>query len=829
MKKITLLILILFSLSAQRYAMSQITTEIGSFNFNGPAIGSEVIIPITVTTTSPTNVGTIDLVVNYDPAVAYPILVSKGTALLTGGVFKFNNQSPGVLLIGWSFGNKDFPVGISDLAYVTFKKVSTGATVLSFETINCAYGDHTGTISYNECEYISGSLEFTMNAPHTSLPVVPLCASEIDQTVIVPIVVSNFYDISTISLSLNYNPLVLEYLTASEDPGSFTYMSTYGDTPGRVGISIINFEEVGITYPAGTIISTLTFKYLGGSTDITFNEAVGTCEYTNIANEKLIQVPFEAYYTNGFVGATESTWTGATSTAWENIANWSCALPTIDIDVTIGTSTNNNYPVISSAANAKSLTISAGSVTISPTFSLTVANELTNSMGNSGLVIKSDYSGTGSLIHTTGDVPGTVERFISGSANLGDFLYHQVSVPLAQSSNPTSNLFLDSYLFDFNEGGGGDDASGEWNPLGESTNTALDVNKGYLIYYPNTDNTYTFEGPLRAGAVSPAIAFTDDGNHGFNLVPNPYPSAIDWELTTRENLDAGFWIWNSAGPNYGAYSPGTESGILETTKYIPVGQSFFVRAIAGGAPLFTMENADRVHNTQPFLKNTKTIENQLHLIANGNHSRDEIIVAFNDNWSAATDAADVTKMYGNDGAPQLNTVASDGSKLSIDARNFTGKDVIVPLDFSLTETTEVTFTASGIETFNLDTPIFLEDLTLNTLTDLRTSPAYTFQHSEGNNNDRFRLVFKGSLGISKPSATTEGKVFVNAGMLYIDISDMQQTKASIAIYDATGRQLSSRIEVIHGQVQMAAPSAPGMYIVRVSGGSKTFTGKVVVN
>ncbi|MFN8134769.1 MAG: hypothetical protein U0Z17_05955 [Bacteroidales bacterium] len=78
-----------------------------------------------------------------------------------------------------------------------------------------------------------------------------------------------------------------------------------------------------------------------------------------------------------------------------------------------------------------SLLINTGkSLVVKSTFNLTVTNELGNNSGVSGLVIKSDATGTGSLKHNTANVPATVERYISGATEA----WHLLSSPVANQS-----------------------------------------------------------------------------------------------------------------------------------------------------------------------------------------------------------------------------------------------------------------------------------------------------------------------------------------------------------------------------------------------------------
>jgi len=75
-----------------------------------------------------------------------------------------------------------------------------------------------------------------------------------------------------------------------------------------------------------------------------------------------------------------------------------------------------------------SLVINSGKVfEIAAGQKLTVSGSITNSAGNSGLVLKSDATGTASLIHNSDNIAVTIERYISGSAED----WHFISSPVA--------------------------------------------------------------------------------------------------------------------------------------------------------------------------------------------------------------------------------------------------------------------------------------------------------------------------------------------------------------------------------------------------------------
>ncbi len=486
---------------------------------------------------------------------------------------------------------------------------------------------------------------------------------------------------------------------------------------------------------------------------------------------------------------------------------------------------------VTSAETANNLTINTGGILIiNPTNSLSVAGTLTNNVGNAGLVIKSTASGTGSLIHSSTGVAATVERYITGSTDPTAMMYHMVSIPL--TSGGTSNQFFGSYLFDFLE------SSNQWEGLGSDPNVALNNARGYMMYYPlGSSTTLNFTGFLNSGAFSAlTTGSTNDPTHGWNLVPNPYPSAIDWNAVSgwaKASLDASIYFWpagkSASSGNYSVWSGIAGAGTPIGTQYIPVGQSFFVHAISSSASLAMNDNV-RVHNTQVFFKNNDLVPYLLRMHASANYAEDELVIHFRDAATLGFDSDfDAYKLQGGEDAPQLSSLAADNNNLTINSLPFTTGDAIVPLDFSLNAATDVTFTATGMESFYEGIPIYLEDHLLNKVVDLRTDPVYTFSHTAGSAGNRFLIRFMGVTGTPEHNTTTEGSAFVSNGHLYVDVPSMSRSEATISIYDMLGRQFSSRKIMLSGITELPAPAASGVYVVKILAGNKSFERKIVVN
>jgi hypothetical protein len=258
------------------------------------------------------------------------------------------------------------------------------------------------------------------------------------------------------------------------------------------------------------------------------------------------------------------------------------------------------------------LNLSSGShLYIPPGICLTAAGTSFIS-GEDCLVIGADASGAGSFIDNEVYYPGgsvKAERYISKSR------WHYVSSPV---SNAVSAVFLDLYLKWFNE------TDSTWNYI-VPVDVPLPPGQGYACWsQPITgDRTVSYSGILNTGTVEPALSATDRNGggigewEGWNLLGNPYPSAIDWDLVPPENMiniDPTVYVWN--GSQYLCYP--YESGIGHLTDgIIPAQQAFFIKANDLNPQLILPQNS-RVHGFSPY-KNIDPPENLLVIKVEGNN------------------------------------------------------------------------------------------------------------------------------------------------------------------------------------------------------------------
>jgi hypothetical protein len=511
-----------------------------------------------------------------------------------------------------------------------------------------------------------------------------------------------------------------------------------------------------------------------------------------------------------FIGADEfgRSWTGSVSTVWNNSSNWTGGIPSAATETVKIPSGVPNFPAITVAATCGYLLIDEGAeVKIAPGGSLTVAEKLINNAGKDKLVIQSDNTGTGSLLHYSNGIDGTVERYLPAAG------YHLVSIPVTQTSNPVSGWFKWSYLYQF------DVATQLWSAMGTATETPLNVNKGYMIYKyfnaPNwqSDTTYAFQGTLNSGTFYADVTFPNTSTNQ-NLVPNPYPSAIDWNAAagwTKTNIGGSYWMWIHSANNYGVWNGAT--GTHGVTKDIPVGQSFFVEAAAN--PALSINNKARVHSAQSFYKEKEELSDLLRIKCLSNGYSDELVALFDDNAAPEyNNQEDATKMYGGEDAPQIYSMSTDAQKLTINMLPLSMVKMEIPVGFELSVEGDVTFVASAVESFDPEVNIHLLDKITGTLTNLRTSPAYSFYHHPDDPADRFDLVLNSNVGIIEASAPEIGAYF-HDGWLYLNVPEDIYGSIDVNLLNVNGQLVYSN-NALPGQNSFAIPNlSSGVYLIRL--------------
>jgi M6 family metalloprotease-like protein len=521
----------------------------------------------------------------------------------------------------------------------------------------------------------------------------------------------------------------------------------------------------------------------------------------------------------------DHTWNGSGGTNWHTSTNWlNGKIPQSTSDVIIPNNLTN-YPAISSGhptviCNDLSIA-SAASLTINPGAELSINGTLTNNNGNSGLVIKSDNTDTGSLLHQTANVPATVERFIDGWNDAEDG-WHLLSSPVAMqlispafTVSPASDY--DFYAWDEssnywvnykNQSGGGGSS-----PFFDVVNVSLNFNvgAGYLVGY-NIQSTKYFTGNLNDDdVVITGLGISSGNNKGWHLLGNPFPSAIIWDNSwTKTNIGNVINIWNELGKSYSPL-------IADDGNPIPMANGFMVQ-VSSSPGSITIPAASRVHHSQAWYKESGYPV--LRLLARNldKPSFQESQVRFN---PAATENFDPD----HDGrflpgyAPQFYSVV-EGEKLMVNSLPEIREGLEIPFVFirNTGENFSIEMNPDGFPE-----SVWLIDKKLSVTHNMSKSPVYAFRAYEGDDQHRFILKF----GINDDSGLSDHdglQAYTYGAVIYVfnpgnnGVAEVYNLQGKIVMNWIIHQGLQSRKTVL----------APGTYIVRMINNDETASSKVVV-
>ncbi|NTV83521.1 MAG: T9SS type A sorting domain-containing protein [Bacteroidales bacterium] len=150
------------------------------------------------------------------------------------------------------------------------------------------------------CIFLMGStlLSVSQNAPVTTCSTI---TGAEPGSVSVPITVTGFTSIGAISLSIDYNISVMQYVQGVPNPALGGFLSGDSDLGNGFHRITMGWFGSGSTLPDGSTIMTLVFNYVGGNSPLTWFENGSSCEYADAEGNVLNDTPASSYYINGYV------------------------------------------------------------------------------------------------------------------------------------------------------------------------------------------------------------------------------------------------------------------------------------------------------------------------------------------------------------------------------------------------------------------------------------------------------------------------------------------------------------------------------------------------
>lgn len=353
-------------------------------------------------------------------------------------------------------------------------------------------------------------------------------------------------------------------------------------------------------------------------------------------------------------------------------------------------------------------------------------------------------------IHITGaGVSGTV---------CPNLTQHSNGFDATLSNSPSFFTFNEATATNSNTlgSGGGTVYQNAWQSINGTVSSNLAAGKGYKVFIrgnreqgcnllngnnPTPQNIIlSSRGIVQSGTFNFNVTFSASNGEGWNLVGNPYPSAIDWNSSgwLRTNIDNHIWIFRPAGNHFATFNGALNVGVNFGSNIIESGSAFFVKASAANPVLQVNEDAKVGLQTTPrlFKKSTKSL--RMFLIKPG-EVMDENLFSMLDEASDSLDIFDSKKMLN----PSLNifSLLNDSISLSINSFPVVYSEKSINLDFQSSFSGTHILSFKQIEDFS-DYDVLLVDNHLGVIQLVNDKSNYEFMNqSTVPTKSRFNLIF----------------------------------------------------------------------------------------
>ncbi|NUY82201.1 hypothetical protein HUK80_14950 [Flavobacterium sp. MAH-1] len=486
------------------------------------------------------------------------------------------------------------------------------------------------------------------------------------------------------------------------------------------------------------------------------------------------------------------------STTW-NGTSWSNGAPD-------GTQTiifNGNY-ISSGDLKGCSAIVNSGNVNFQPDDTLTLLNGLTVNSGtltfenNASLVQTNDVANSGAIFYKRDTTP--IRKF--------DFTYwsspvqNQLLIGVSPLTRQDKFFWFDANVYN-------------WIMANPNT-TLMQPGIGYIFRGPDDyDQNFpvvyhaAFNGVPNNGEYTVPVFV--NGTNDFNLLGNPYPSALDADLfmsdpdnaaslgtgttiylwthntavTDFEYVFSDYATYNYTGGTGTAPSSGANNNI--PNGFIASGQSFFIQGIATGTAKF--KNSMRVSgNNDQFYKNAAVQKDRFWLeFKNGQGVYKQALLGYMPNATNGFDNGFDGLLF-ESGITSNFYFVSGENRFSIEGRAWPLQTSdIVPLGYRASVSGTFEIDLMKTEGIFDNQEVFLEDLSLGVIHNLKDA-VYSFSTEAGTFDNRFRIRYSDSAlgnpdGISKQDIVVfkqDGNAVVKASG--IDLRD-------VAVFDLNGKKL----------------------------------------
>jgi hypothetical protein len=362
-----------------------------------------------------------------------------------------------------------------------------------------------------------------------------------------------------------------------------------------------------------------------------------------------------------------------------------------------------------------------------------------------------------------------------------------------------------------------------WNLSG-----TLQTGRGYLAYmWKEADIQLDVTGTINSGSIALPVTYTSTSggfdSDGWNLVGNPYPSAIKWDLSpasgafTFAHIEGTINVpdlsTTSEYPNYfWAYNAEDGSGDLPD-GVVAMGQAFWVHATDPGTSLTIHERAKVRSENGRFYRSgssKKSTSEQLKITIRNGKRADNAFFKTNPLASDDYDRFDASKMMN----PEMNVYLLDdfGRSLLMHTVREIPRTLNIRIGVEVAEPGTFFLSLSNQENFLTGDGLVLIDRYLGKVIPMSEVQDYSFTiRVAGQVNDRFFLTRN-----PEEIKTAENTLIVYPNpvkdLLHLRSADRKSAEAEVM--DNQGRVIGRYSWFDEGTIDMSS-LRPGMYILKV--------------
>jgi GH35 family endo-1,4-beta-xylanase len=482
----------------------------------------------------------------------------------------------------------------------------------------------------------------------------------------------------------------------------------------------------------------------------------------------------------------------------------------------------------------------------------------------------SDATGTAMVVNASGTVVGnaTVQRYISPGTNPGTG-YRHYAAPVQATTiadlatpgftpvvNPQYNSQGNTVtpfptVFGYNSSRLSASAAAATSTFDygwespASLGDPLTPGQGYTVNIP-ASQTVDFVGTLNNGPISrTGLTRTGVAESGWQLLGNPYPAPLNWDLVNTSGLDAAVYVFRSTGPYAGTYASYVANGIGTNggTNQLAAMQGFFVRTTVAATPgAVSFTNAARLTSyASPVFQRGTSSDPLLRLtLSAATGPADEAVVTFGPSATAGFDAAaDAYKLTAG-GVPLLASDLGTTGLLSINALPaLSTADVTVPLHVFAAQAGWHTLRATELLNLPAGRYVYLRDAQAGTMFDLGQSAGYAINLAAGAATPgRFALLLTSSRVLATAPASLSQQVGVypnpaHGGSVALSLpAALSAQTVEVSLLNALGQVvLHQALPASAGNTRaLALPGlAQGIYTVRLQTSVGTISKRLTIN